>query len=368
MIRVLQNLPSLDGGGIAKLLFDYYREIDHEKIHFDFLIYDYYSEGIYEAPLKAMGCKIYKVPPIEKDKNGSLSKTEEIIRNGNFDVVHSHFGRLSYRILKYAKKYNVPVRIAHSHIAYEPMKLKTKLTVGLRSSLTKHYATQLMACGMDAGIYMWGKTAVEHDRVIIMKNAIDTRIFRFSPDVREEKRKELGLSGKYVIGIVGRLSDQKNYPFLLRTMKLVAEKRKDAVLVVVGRGLEEKEKEIKELSEKMNLGEHIRFLGIRSDVQELLNAMDVFVLPSLYEGLPVVLIEAQANGIREFVSNTVTKEMDITDLITFLPIEDTEQLWADKIIAYSAELSHRQEYADRVREAGYDVKAQSKKLEAYYIS
>lgn len=364
MIRVLQDLSALDGGGVAKLLYEYYKNMDHEKIHFDFMIYNFYAKGIYEKPLKEMGCTIYKLPSYLENPKECSKLQEKIIKEGDYDVIHSHFGFGGFRIMRIAKKYHVRKRIVHSHIAYEPYSFKTRIANIVKRELIKYYATDLAACGKDAGEFMWGKRMVAANHVRIIRNAIDTQKFQFSMDLRIMKRIELGVESKYVIGIVSRLSEQKNFPFLFRVYKNVLRIRDDAILLVIGRGLEEKE--IRKMAEDMGIANRICFLGVRNDVSEILNALDVFVLPSLYEGLPVVLIEAQANGLQEIVSDKVTSEMDISDLIKFLPIENTEQKWAEVICNCIDNTERRANYARVVAEAGYEIRSASVEMEELY--
>lgn len=367
MIGVLQDLSALDGGGVAKLLYDYYHHMDHSKIHFDFMIYNFYDEGIYEKPLREMGCHIYKLPTYAENPDECTKQQEKVIREGNYDVIHTHFGIGGFRILKIAKKYNIPKRIVHSHIAYEPYSIKTKMANIVKRALNKYYATDLLACGIDAGKFMWGNSAVVHKKVFIMKNAIDTNKFAFSPDIRRNKRIELGIEGKLVLGVVGRLSEQKNYPFLFEVYQDVLKQREDVELIIIGRGLEEEK--IHALARTMGIYEKIKFLGVRNDVPELLNAFDIFLLPSLYEGLPVVLVEAQANGVYEIVSDKVTHEMNISDLVHYLPIEgeNAAQKWSQLILSYTANSDNRKAYADKVAEAGYDINIASQVMEDYYL-
>lgn len=365
MIRVLQELSALDGGGVAKLLYDYYKNMDHNKVHFDFVIGNYYDNGIYEDYFREQGCKIYKIAKKTEDKETYLNQIEKIIKNGNYDVIHSHYGMYSFDVMQIAKKYDIKKRIAHSHLAYEPTSTVQKLKSVVRKYVAKENATDLFACGRDAGIYMWGKRAVETGKVHIMKNAVDTSIFAFSKDKRIEKRKELGVEDKFVIGIVGRLSEQKNYPFLWKVYKKVLEKRNDTALVVVGRGTEEKE--IKSLAKKMGIYDKINFLGIRDDVPELLNAMDLFVLPSRYEGLPVVLVENQSNGLMSFASDKITDEMAVTDLVNFLPIEDTEEQWVEEICNYKPSIENRESYRQQIIDNGYDIKSASLEMQNFYL-
>lgn len=365
MIRVLHELSSLDGGGVAKLLVDYYSHIDHETVHFDFLIYDYYDEGIYEEPLRRMGCTIYKLPIFKKEKIKCLKEMRKVISEGKYDIVHSHRGSRGLFTLFYAKKYKVKKRIAHSHIAYEPVSgVKQKINK-IVAFITKNLATDLFACGRDAGIYMWGKKSVADGRVQIMTNAIDIQKFKFEQKTREIKRKELGVEDKFVIGIVGRLSEQKNYPFLLKVFKAVSESDPNATLVIIGRG--EDEDKIKAIAHALKIEDSVLFLGARNDVPELLNSMDLFVLPSLYEGLPVVLIEAQANGLPAIISDRITDEMNVTDLIKQLPINQSEELWITTIKTITSNTSERDKYASVVKEAGYDIVSAANELQKIYL-
>lgn len=365
MVRVLHELFSLDGGGVERLVYDYYRNMDHSKVQFDFVISDLYKKGIFEDYLTEQGCKIFKIVQKTGNQKKYLEQIEEIIKNGNYDVIHSHNGMYAFDVMQIAKKYGIKKRIAHSHLAYVPTSTVQKLKNIIRRHVSVANATDLFACGRDAGVFMWGKRAVESGKVHIMKNAVDTSKFAFSNEKRLEKRKELGVEDKFVIGIVGRLSEQKNYPFLWRVYKKVLEKRNDTALVVVGRGTEEKE--IKSLAKKMGIYDKINFLGVRDDVPELLNAMDLFVLPSLYEGLPVVLVENQSNGLMSLASDKITDEMAVTDLVNFLPIEGTEEQWAEEICNYKPTIENRKSYRQQIIDNGYDIKSASLEMQNFYL-
>lgn len=359
MIRVLHELGSLDGGGVARLLYDYYTHTDRTNVHFDFLIYNYYENGILEKPLIDLGCKVYKVPKIQDGRKAFRKGIDRVLKDNRYDIVHSHRGPQSFYVLSAAKKYGVKVRIAHSHLAYKPESLSRKIKEKILIIMDKYLATQLFACGEDAGKSMWGK----NKPFFIMKNAIDLRKFSFSEEKRLEKRKQIGVSSEdeFVFGIVGRMEDQKNYSFLMSVIKELKSKNSNFSLVTVGRG--SMENRIKQLSNDYDITDKVRFLGIRNDVSELLNAFDGFVLPSKYEGLPVVLIEAQANGLTELVSDCVTKEMSVTDLITFLPIDD-ESAWVNRMqqMIGQKEQKNRSQYAQLMKEAGYSIEEEADKL------
>lgn len=366
MVRVLHELGNLDGGGVARLLYDYYKHMDHEKIHFDFIIGTDIENGILEEPLKNMGCKIFKIPSPKHGLREYRKSLDKIMREGNYDIIHSHKATRGTLFLYYAKKSGIKVRIIHSHIASsEDTSLKGKLLTTVLLPMNKYLATHLFACGIDAGKYAWGEKMLNSDKICIMRNAIDIDKFSFSEEIRDNKRKELGLENKFVVGCVGRLERQKNQKFLLVAFAKLIKKRKDAILLMIGRGNDEKE--LKQLASELNILEYVRFLGIRKDVSDLLNVLDLFVLPSLYEGLPVVLIEAQTNGIPEIVSDKITREVNITDLISYLPICGTEDNWALGMERCKIDLAKRSEYYKQVAEAGYDIRMESLKMQNFYL-
>lgn len=366
MVKVLHELANLDGGGVARLLHDYYSHMDHDKIHFDFLISDDIPDGILEKPLKDMGCIVYKIPSLKKDIKLRLKRMDEIIRYGQYDVVHSHISARSCFILSIAKKYGIKKRYVHSHIAYQNIS-KMKLFIDKAFlAYSKILATQLFACGEDAGRYMWGEKAVSSGKVRIMRNAVDTVAFRFDESVRNKYRKELNLDDKKVLGIVGRLDYQKNHDFLLDIFAEIEKIDRDEYkLLIVGRG--PYEGRLREKAKNLGIDNNVEFMGIRSDVSKLLNVVDVFILPSFFEGLPVVLVEAQANGVIEIASDMITKEMAVTDLITFLSLKQTAKEWAEVICREVGSDVDRENYATVVCNKGYDIVLESKKMQEFYL-
>ncbi|MBO5192384.1 MAG: glycosyltransferase [Bacteroides sp.] len=366
MVKILHELASLDGGGVAKLLYDYYRNMEDKKeIQFDFLIYDFYENGIYEEALKKMGCVIYKIPSFKKDRKASLDAMESIIRQGKYDVVHSHRCTRGIFALWFAKKYGVQRRIVHSHIAYEDIGKTAKAINKILGLINRHLATDLFACGVDAARYMWGERCLNDNKIHIMTNAINTLEFKFDIMMRNRKRQELGIAEKYTIASVGRLNRQKNQAFLIRVFSKVLKKSNDVVLVFAGRG--EDEVYLKKLCEDLRIANQVMFLGIRDDIPKLINAFDLLAMPSLYEGLPVSVVEAQANGLKVLVSDTVTREVAVTELIQYLPLD--EETWIKSIydeINKNAGIN-RESYASKVAKAGYEIKVESMKMQEYYL-
>ena len=328
-MKILFVTSDLDGGGIERLLFNYCTRL-RDDAQFDFAIMAP-KEGILEKPLKEIGCKIFRIPTIHKSLTEHNRQLMEIMVKGNYDIVHDHGGYCGLFTMMIAKKCGIKIRIEHSHSSYEPENSVQKIKRKFLTRLTTYYATDLFACGIDAGKWMWGS-----DRnVYIMKNAIDTKTFMFNKLVREQIRKELDLGNKFVIGNVARFSFEKNHRFLINVFSQICKIRSDAILLLVGSG--ELEPEIKHLANELKIVDKVMFLGTRNDVFRLLNAMDVFVLPSLHEGLPVTLVEVQANGLEAFVSDSVTKEVSISPNCHYLPIDETYSTWSEQISTASSE-------------------------------
>lgn len=362
MIRVLQEVATMDIGGVERLLYDYYSNLDADEICFDFVIFDREKEGILEKPLREKGCRFHCVPRVKGLGLGYIRALWKILREGKYQVVHAHRGSRSLIVLLLAWAAGVPVRIAHSHIAYEP---EATVIKGLKTAVLKRlcrvFATDLFACSEDAARFMWGTS--DPGKVHRMTNAIDTKRFQQALARRDFVRQSLGVSDAFVLGTVARMDAQKNPVYLLKIAEAVRQRGKKAVLLLVGTG--PMEQEVKERSREMGLQDFVRFLGVREDIPELLAAMDLFLLPSLFEGLPVTLMETQASGLPALVSDRVTGEADLVGLIRFLPLEDVS-CWADAIV--NAELREdRCAYARKVRAAGYDIADQAGRLGEFYL-
>lgn len=270
---------------------------------------------------------------------------------------------MSFIPLFYAKRCGIHMRIAHSHTAYEPENLLKKIERKSFSALTRHYATNWFACGIDAGRWLYGEEAVANGKVYIMNNAIDIDKFTFDVNMRNLKRKELGIEDKFVLGNVGRLSYQKNHEFLIRIFNEVYKLNKNAILLLVGRG--ELEDDVKEQVENLRLTEVVKFLYVRNDVPQLLQAMDVSLLPSRYEGLPVVLVENQAAALNSIVADIITKEVKVTDFVTYISLDEDYRYWAYETLKYADGYKRKKMYT-QMQLGGYDIKQEAKKMESFY--
>ena len=357
-MKILHTIPAMDGGGADRILYDYAIRMIDDDLKIDFLVHTE-NEGILEGSLKEKGCNIYHIPALRKDKLKYILSIRKILKDGHYDVIHVSQGYRGLIFLFFAKIYGVKVRIAHSHMAFIPLSLKGELLRKSSTFIGKLLATHLFACGRDAAVWMWGEDLYQLGKVHIMTNAIDTQSFAFSIKKRNDIRNELGLTDKFVIGNVARFSYQKNHEFLVDIFAEIKKIRNDAVLMLIGRG--ELEEDVKKQVECLGLSKSVIFMGVRNDVSELLNAMDVFLLPSRFEGLPVTLVEVQANGLTTFASDVITDEIKVANNVFYLSLSKTNQEWATAICE-----SNTQRLEGALQESVYDINRVSCQLKDFY--
>jgi len=328
--RIAHVIGNITKAGVESVVFNYYRYIDKSKIQFDFIIHD---DSPYEIPedIINLGCKVYKVPPYKKLPK-YIKALKNIFITGNYKIVHSHMSTLSVFTLYAAKLAKVPVRISHSHATAGKGKgefLRNILKYILRL-FSKKYATHYFACSKLAGKWLFGNKAFKNGKITVLNNAIDPKRYIFNEQIRKKTRDKLNISDKFVLGHVGRFMPQKNHNFLIDIFSEVYKKNKNSILLLIGDG-ELKNKIIKK-AEKLKLLNNIMFLGARDDVNELYQAMDVFILPSLYEGLPVVLVETQIAGLPSIISDKVTEETKFSDIVYFMNLNQKPLEWANEIL------------------------------------
>lgn len=270
--------------------------------------------------------------------------------------MHSHIDSMSYLPLLAGKKAGIPVRIAHSHNTSLDKDFKYLLKQYFRFRV-RGVVTHRFACGQEAGRFLFGRKDF-----LVIPNAVDARRFSYDAGVRAAKRQALELDGKFVVGHVGRLSYQKNHKFLIPIFAQVAKQEPNALLLLIGVG--EKEAEIREQVCQLGLENAVRFLGSRSDVNELYQAMDVFVMPSLFEGIPVVGIEAQFAGLPCIFSDKVPQEVMFTDNCQSLSLQASAGEWAQQLLA----TRDRQRGTEQIINAGYDIKNAHSLLEQQYLA
>lgn len=361
-IRVLQVMGIVESGGVEAVIMNYYRHIDKSKVQFDFVMHKG-SNPAYIAEVKAMGAKVYEITPYS-NPIGFIIDVYKIIKKGNYRIVHSNMNALSVFPLFSAYLACTPVRILHNHSTdtkAEPVRTFVKHVL---RPFAKLFANKYWACSKLAGEWMYGKVAVESGKVKIINNAIDLKKFAFNKDKRIALRKELGVENNFVIGHVGRFMKQKNHEFLVEIFSDIARENENAKLLLIGDG--PLKKQIEEKVAKLGLQNKVIFTGARNDVADLYNMMDVFVLPSFYEGLPVVGVEVQANGLPFICSSNVTKEILITDRVKLMDLSSGGKAWEKAICKYNGK--DRIKASIDIANNRFDITIEVDKLEKTYYA
>lgn len=357
-IRVLHVVTYMGRGGLETMLMNYYRHIDREKVQFDFLVHRDF-EADYDQEIQALGGKIFQVSRLIPWSSSYKKELKTFFRaHSEYRIVHVHQDCLSAVALQCAKECGVPVRIAHSHNSNQDKNIKYLIKKYYMKKIPS-YATDFFACGKDAGDWMFRGHSYQ-----ILANAIDVENYRYSKKTVDEVRQELGLKDCYMIGHVGRFYLQKNHVFLIDIFAECVKQNPHVRLLLIGDG-EERSKMEQKVNQK-GLQEKVIFAGVRTDVNRLLQAMDVFVFPSLYEGLPVTMIEAQAAGLPCVMSENVPKECIVTSqLVETMSLKASAEDWANCIME-KAKLPH-EDHSEEIKKAGYDIVTAAKDLETFYL-
>lgn len=360
-IRVLQISYAMDLGGAETLLMNLYRNIDRTKVQFDFLLHCP-NESAYEKEILSLGGKIYKIPRYLGFNKFSYERQlkEFLTAHPEHIIIHDHLMNSAAETLKVAKRLG-RTTIAHSHIADVPFSLSKVFRFLFHFNLWK-IADYRFACSEKAGKWLYRDKA----DFTILRNGIMTERFKYSERIREKKRKELCLDkSAMVIGTVGRLVNQKNQGRLLNIVKRIVELKGNTKLLLVGEG--PLDAELRKTAKKLKLDDNVLFTGPRTDINELLSSMDVFVLPSLYEGLGIVLVEAQASGLPCVFTDTIPKDVDLVpELIHRVSLSDSDDIWAHTILS-SHPLENRECAWKTVADNGYDIKDSAEQLQEFYL-
>ena len=358
-IRVLQVVTHMNRGGLETMLMNYYRHIDRTQVQFDFLVHRQ-ARAAYDDEIESLGGVIYRLPRLVPWSRSYLNALDAFFEtHPEYQIVHVHQDCLSSVILKAAQKHGVQVRIAHSHSSSQDRNLKYIIKVIYKRSIPK-YATHLFACAELAGKWMFGKASFT-----VLNNAISTASYSFNEESRSQLREQLKIpKNSFVVGHVGRFSYPKNHTFLIDIFSQIYRRNDNTMLLLVGDG--DLRPQIEQKVSDLGLTERVIFTGVRSDVSDLLQAMDAFVFPSNYEGLPVTLVEAQASGLPCFISDKVPYDCVLTDLVTQVPLDAPPKKWAE--IVMSAQNRKRRNTYNEIVQAGFDIKANAMWLEAFYLS
>ena len=360
MIRILQVVNDMQRAGLETIIMNYYRAMDKNEIQFDFLMHRP-ERSDYDDEIESMGGKIYRAPRLYPQHYPAYFKYMKNFfkEHPEYTIVHSHIDAMSYLPLLAAKKAGVPIRIAHSHSTLIDKDFKLPLKLLFRKKLptvTTHFCT----CGEKAGEFLFpGK------KCHWVPNAIDAERFLYNGQVREQKRADFGIQDDFVIGHVGRFCYPKNHGFLIEIFKELCELEERAKLLLVGVG--EKQEAIRLQVEKLGIADKVLFLGKRSDVGELYQAMDLFLMPSLFEGVPVVGVEAQFSGLPCVFSDKVPTEVGFSDACQFVPLKDSAKEWAKVLADVLHGNRKRASKSEEQLQSEYHIENAKKMLVDYYM-
>ncbi len=365
VLRVLMVLGGpMSYGGTEFFLMNYYRNINRDRVQFDFACQGD-GPGVFDDEITEMGGKIFYLPYKTKHPFKYTSKLKKIMIENNYKAVHSQMDAMGCWPLAVAKSAGITMRIAHSHNTKcqtkNPVK---KIMNNFAKIFTRKLATHHFACGYDAGVFLFGRKMMEQHKVQIIHNAIELNKYAFSMKKRERLRRKFGIGKEIVIGHVGQFREQKNHKKIIEIFTYITKTDSNIKLMLVGDG--SLKSEIERIAEENNLKEKIIFTGARNDVSDLLNVFDVFLFPSLFEGLSVVAVEVQANGLPMVISDTIADETIITDTIIKVGLEKDASVWKEAV--YKSLKFGRKDEMDKLIEAGYDIMTEASRLEEKYVN
>lgn len=372
-IRVLHVLGNTQLGGAESRTMDLYRHMDRERVQFDFLVHTD-QEGYFDREITELGGRIFRIPRFRMYNYPAYRRALRAFfrEHHEFAAVQGHITSTAAIYLPLAGRAGVPVTIAHARSAGVDRGLKGTLTRILRRNLSKK-TDVMFCCSRIAGLSVFGRRAVEEGKTIFIPNAIDCQAFDYRPAVRENIRRELGIQDKYVIGHVGSFRYAKNHAYLLRIFAALSDPAgkgenreqsggKDCVLLLLGEGAGMPQ--ARALAAELGIEEQVYFLGNRTNVNDYYQAMDYFVYPSRFEGLPGAVVEAQTAGLKCLIADAICEEVAVTELVETMSIEEDPAVWAKRIRATQA--YGRRGYVEEMKRAGFDVAAQAERMMRFY--
>lgn len=362
MIRIAIIAGVLHSGGKRNLIMEFYRHIDRSKMQFDFIC-DSDSNGIPYEEIERLGGRVYVVPPY-KNIIPHLKATYRILKENKYPVVHAYDNTLNIFPMMLAKMAGVKVRISESISKGDKNEKKTLVKLALRP-FSHLFANYYMANSVDCGIWQFGKKTYERGKIDIFKTVINAEENAFNLELRNAARKAFGWEDKTVHGFIGRYVDQKNPLFLIDIFNEIAKIQDNAILVMIGFG--ELEDEMMGKIKSYGIEDRVVNLGRRDDIKQFYNSFDTFLLPSLYEGMPVVGIEAQCAGLPIFFSKNITEETTASDLAHYISLESPAEEWAKEIVSRMRNnQSDRANAYKQVIASGFDSKNEAMRLQRYY--
>lgn len=354
------------GGGVEATIMNHYRFLDHEQVQFDFIAQND-SDNIPADIISKMGGRVYTVPSY-KNLPDYINACEKLFKEIQPDIVHSNMNALSVFPLRAAKQAGIPIRIAHSHSTDNPNEFVKTAAKTLLRPFSKIYPTHLVACGELSAEWLFGKAAVRDGKVHYIRNAVDLQRFVFDEAQRKALRDSIGVTeDQFVVGQIGRFSAQKNQTFSVDILRRLIQMIPNAVLVFLGIG--DTMDAVKEKVARLGLEHHVRFMGLRHDANSWYSAFDALLFPSLYEGLPLTIIEAQAAGLPIVASDHVTEEAFVNkQLITTVALKSSPEVWARTLADTFNKTGKRAgiDHTTVLKEAGYEIRDSARDMQQWY--
>lgn len=367
-IKIAHVAGGLTTGGVEAVIYNYFSNMPKEDYELYYITYDTPNEQV-KKRFEDIGFQVYEVCKKKENFFKSCKQVFDIIKENEIQIIHSHMTLMCFVTSILAKMCGVKVCIAHSHLAQDIKGIK-KYVYAVFKVLTKITATDWFACGNEAATYLYGEKPFRDGKIVMMHNAIDTKKYSFSMEKRQEAKERLGIQDDFCIGHVGRFTEQKNHMFLLEIMKKIVNINGNAKLFLFGEG--PLDKEIRAKVKELALQENVVFMGAVTDIERYYPAMDVFLLPSLYEGLAVSLVETQCNGLPIVTSDTVTKEIKLSEEYHVLSLEDSPAKWAEAVCRYSINkdndewLNKREQAFELMDKYGYNILIEAEKIDRFY--
>lgn len=352
-VRVLHVLGYFDFGGTESLVMNTFRHIDRSQIVFDFVVHSE-KEGAFEKEAIELGATIYRVPQYKGKNHLAYKKAwrDFFDTHPDYDIIHGHVRSTANIYLAIAESYGLKT-IAHSHSISSGSGVSGFIKNLMQKRIRKT-ADQFLACSTEAGRWLFGKEVIDQSNFHVMNNAIEGQKYLYNEEIRNKWRNELGFDEHLVIGHLGRFHESKNHMRLLELFHSVHERNPQAKLMLIGDG--DLSQQIKEKTEELNLTDHVVFMGSRNDAHELLQAMDVFLFPSKYEGLGIAVVEAQASSLPSVIADTVPSEAVFTGLVTSLDLEEPDAVWVKQIEKAATLERKRRVTIEDLKEAHYDIR------------
>ena len=365
MERIAIIMGKMHSGGKKNLVMEYYRNIDKTQIQFDFIC-DSDSNAIPQEEIEKLGGRVYIIPPYQKIFS-HMKELKKVCKKNSYKIMHAYNGTMNVFSMYIGWRCHIPIRINES-ISMGHKADKKNILKSLLKPFSKLFSTNFMANGEECGKWQFGNKAFKSGEIAIFKSIINVDVNNYNPQLREKIRREFKIENNIVIGHIGRLTEQKNTLFIVDIFNEILKKEKKAKLLIIGDG--NLKDDMLDRIEKYGIGDEVIYLGRREDIPQFYNAMDVFLLPSLYEGVPVVGVEAENCGLPMFFSTEISKESSACDdLGHFIRLDKSAEYWAERVLSATYKnMSNRYGRGKQITEAGFNSKQEGQKLVSYYNS